>query len=171
MPALVRGRLRHRRRRLPPAWADEPPSPVQQTYNLVVPDVLARIYSMKEPVPVPQLAESVWQGARPGFDLDHVSSFILEGLRARTDRDVEHIFDAFEALGAVTSVRAMADEIQHELITPQHHDLRALGCLTVAQQDQPSRPQTHPLGFLSCRALSWARQRWNRDQRMRPERF
>src|ERR1019366_848423 len=30
-------------------------------------------------------------------------------LRARTDRDVEHIFDAFEALGAVTSVRAMAD--------------------------------------------------------------
>ena len=92
-----------------PTWADEPPSPVQQTYNLVVPDVLATIYSMEEPVPVPRLAESVWQGVEASFDLDHVSSFILEGLRARTDRDVEHIFDAFEALGAVTSVRAMAD--------------------------------------------------------------
>ena len=92
-----------------PTWADEPPSPVQQTYDLVVPDVLATIYSMEEPVPVPRLAESVWQGVEASFDLDHVSSFILEGLRARTDRDVEHIFDAFEALGAVTSVRAMAD--------------------------------------------------------------
>jgi hypothetical protein len=92
-----------------PTWADEPPSPVQQTYDLVVPDVLATIYSMEEPVPVPRLAESVWQGVKASFDLDHVSSFILEGLRARTDRDVEHIFDAFEALGAVTSVRAMAD--------------------------------------------------------------
>ena len=92
-----------------PTWADEPPSPVQQTYGLVVPDVLATIYSMEEPVPVPRLAESVWQGVEARFDLDHVSSFILEGLRARADRDVEHIFDAFEALGAVTSVRAMAD--------------------------------------------------------------
>jgi hypothetical protein len=92
-----------------PAWADEPPSPVQQTYGLVVPDVLATIYSMQEPVPVPRLAESVWQGVEARFDLDHVSSFLLESLRARTDRDVEHIFDAFEALGAVTSVRAMAD--------------------------------------------------------------
>jgi hypothetical protein len=92
-----------------PTWADEPPSPVQQTYDLVVPDVLATIYSMEEPVPVPRLAESVWQGVEARFDLDHVSSFLLKSLRARTDRDVEHIFDAFEALGAVTSVRAMAD--------------------------------------------------------------
>jgi hypothetical protein len=92
-----------------PAWADEPPSPVQQTYDMVVPDLLATIYSMEEPVPVPRLAESVWQGVEASFDLDHVSSFILEGLRARTDRDVEHIFDTFEALGAVTSVRARAD--------------------------------------------------------------
>jgi hypothetical protein len=92
-----------------PAWADEPPSPVQQTYDMVVPDLLATIYSMEEPVPVPRLAESVWHGVKVSFDLDHVSSFILAGLRARTDRDVEHIFDAFEALGAVTSVRARAD--------------------------------------------------------------
>jgi hypothetical protein len=92
-----------------PTWAGEPPSPVQQIYDMVVPDVLATIYSMEEPVPVPRLAESVWQGVEASFDLDHVSSFILEGLRARTNRDVEHIFDAFEALGAVTSVRAMAD--------------------------------------------------------------
>jgi hypothetical protein len=92
-----------------PTWADEPPSPVQQTYDLVVPDVLATIYSMEQPVPVPRLAESVWQGVEASFDLDHVSSSILAGLRARTDRDVEHIFDAFEELGAVTSVRAMAD--------------------------------------------------------------
>jgi hypothetical protein len=92
-----------------PTWIDEPPSPVQQTYDMVVPDVLATIYSMEEPVPVPRLAESVWLGVEAGFDLDHASSFILEGLRARTDRDVEHIFDAFEALGAVTSVQALAD--------------------------------------------------------------
>ena len=92
-----------------PTWADEPPSPVQQTYDLVVPDVLATIYSMEEPVPVPRLAESVWQGVEARFDLDHVSSFIRQTLRTRMDRDVEHIFDAFEALGAVTSVRAVAD--------------------------------------------------------------
>jgi hypothetical protein len=91
-----------------PAWADEPPSPVQQTFDEVVPDVLATIYSMEEPVPVPRLAESVWQGVEARFDLRFVSSFALEGLRARTDRDVEHIFDAFEALGAVTSVRDVA---------------------------------------------------------------
>jgi hypothetical protein len=92
-----------------PAWADEPPSPVQQTFDVVVPDVLASIYSMEEPVPVPRLAESVWQGVEARFDLDHASSYALESLRARTNRDVEHVFDAFEALGAVTSVRAMAD--------------------------------------------------------------
>ena len=92
-----------------PAWADEPPSPVQQTFDVVVPDVLASIYSMEEPVPVPRLAESVWQGVQARFDLDHASSYALESLRARTNRDVEHVFDAFEALGAVTSVRAMAD--------------------------------------------------------------
>ena len=92
-----------------PAWADEPPSPVQQTFDVVVPDVLASIYSMEEPVPVPRLAESVWQGVEARFDLAHASSYALESLRARTNRDVEHVFDAFEALGAVTSVRAIAD--------------------------------------------------------------
>jgi hypothetical protein len=111
-----------------PAWADEPPSPVQQTYDLVVPDVLAAICSMEEPVPVPRLAESVWQGVKASFDLDHVSSFILEGLRARTDRDVEHIFDAFEALGAVTSVRAMADGMfLQDLTDPATSPLTAPG--------------------------------------------
>jgi len=76
---------------------------------------------MEEPVPVPRLAESVWQGVEASFDLDHVSSFILEGLRARTDRDVEHIFDAFEALGAVASVRAMAGGMfLQDLTGPRH---------------------------------------------------
>jgi hypothetical protein len=93
-----------------PSWAGEPPSPVQQTYDLVVPDVLATIYSMEEPVPLPRLAESVWTGVEARFDLNHVSSYALEGLRARTNRDVEHIFDAFEALGAVTSQHATASE-------------------------------------------------------------
>lgn len=93
-----------------PNWADEPPSPVQQTYDLVVPDVLATIYSMEEPVPLPRLTESVWTGIEARFDLDHASSYALESLRARTSRDVEHIFDAFEALGAVTSQQATASE-------------------------------------------------------------
>ena len=73
-------------------------------------NVLATIYSMEEPVPLPRLAESVWTGIEARFDLDHVSSYALESLRARTDRDVGHIFDAFEALGAVTSTRAIASE-------------------------------------------------------------
>jgi hypothetical protein len=75
---------------------------------VVVPDLLASIYSMEEPVPVPRLAESVWLGVEARFDLGSASLFALEGLRARTDRDVQHIFDAFEALGAVTSVRGVA---------------------------------------------------------------
>ena len=45
----------------PPIWADEPPSPVQRLYGVIVPDVLASIYSMEEPLPMPRLAASVWQ--------------------------------------------------------------------------------------------------------------
>ena len=93
-----------------PSWADEPPSPVQQTYDLIVPDLLATIYSMEEPVPLPRLAESVWTGIEAMFDLDHASSYAHDSLRARASRDVEHIFDAFEALGAVTSQQATASE-------------------------------------------------------------
>jgi hypothetical protein len=33
-----------------PIWADEPPSPVRLLYDVIVPDVLAAIYSMDEPV-------------------------------------------------------------------------------------------------------------------------
>lgn len=93
-----------------PNWADEPPSPVQQTYDLVVPDLLATIYSMEEPVPLPRLAESVWTGTEARFDLDGASSYALESLRARTNRDVKHIFDAFEALGAAASQQGTASE-------------------------------------------------------------
>jgi hypothetical protein len=45
------------------------------------------------------------------FDLDFLSPLSLMGLRARVDNDVEHIFDAFEALGAVTTVQGVASEI------------------------------------------------------------
>lgn len=43
-----------------PLWTDEPPSPLRLLYDVIVPDVLATIYSMEEPVPVARLAESVW---------------------------------------------------------------------------------------------------------------
>ena len=95
----------------PPIWADEPPSPVQRIYDVIVPDVMATIYSMEEPVPVPRLAESVWETVKAHFDLDFLSPLSLMGLRARVDNDVEHIFDAFEALGAVTTAWGMASEI------------------------------------------------------------
>ena len=94
-----------------PVWADEPPSPAQQMYDLIVPDLMATIYSMEEPVPVPRLAESVWETVTAHFDLDFLSPLSLIGLRGRVDNDVEHIFDAFEALGAVTTVQGMASEI------------------------------------------------------------
>jgi hypothetical protein len=94
-----------------PNWADEPPSPVQRLYDVIVPDVLASIYSMEEPVPVPRLAASVWKTVESRFDLDFLSPLGLMGLRGRADNDVEHIFDAFEALGAVTSARGMADAV------------------------------------------------------------
>jgi hypothetical protein len=44
-----------------PIWADEPASPVRLLYDVIVPDLLAAIYSMDEPVPVARLAESVWE--------------------------------------------------------------------------------------------------------------
>jgi hypothetical protein len=94
-----------------PIWADEPPSPTQQIYDVIVPDLMATIYSMEEPVPVPRLAESVWESVKTHFDLDFLSPLSLMGLRGRVDNDVEHIFDAFEALGAVTMVQGMASEI------------------------------------------------------------
>ncbi len=94
-----------------PIWADEPPSPAQQMYDVIVPDLMATIYSMEEPVPLPRLAESVWESVKANFDLDFLSPLSLMGLRGRVDNDVEHIFDAFEALGAVTIVQGVASEI------------------------------------------------------------
>ena len=93
-----------------PIWADEPPSPVRLLYDVIVPDVLAAIYSMEEPVPVARLAESVWDAVRAHFDVDSLSPISQTGLRGRADNDVEHIFDAFEALGAVTSTHGVASD-------------------------------------------------------------
>ncbi len=91
-----------------PLWADESPSPVQRLFDVIVPDVLAAIYSMDEPVPVARLAESVWETIRAHFDVDSLSPLSQMGLRGRVDNDLERIFDAFEALGAVTSTHGVA---------------------------------------------------------------
>ena len=97
-----------------PIWADEPASPVRLLYDVIVPDVLAAIYSMDEPVPVARLAESVWETVRAHFDVDSLSPLGQVGLRGRVDNDVEQIFDAFEALGAVTSIRGLASDVFSE---------------------------------------------------------
>ncbi len=94
-----------------PLWADEPPSPVRLLYDVIVPDVLAAIYSMDEPVPVARLAESVWETVRAHFDVDSLSPLSRTGLHGRVDNDVEHIFDAFEALGAVASTHGVASAV------------------------------------------------------------
>jgi hypothetical protein len=91
-----------------PIWPGEPPSPVQVLYDVIVPDVLATIYSMEELVPVARLAESVWDSVRAHFDVDSLPPLSQSGLRGRADSDLAHIFDAFEALGAVTSVHGVA---------------------------------------------------------------
>ncbi len=91
-----------------PIWPDEPPSPVRLLYDVIVPDVLATIYSMEEPVPVARLAESVWDSVGAHFDVDSLSPLSQSGVRGRADDDLEHIFDAFEALGAVTSLHGVA---------------------------------------------------------------
>jgi len=94
-----------------PLWADEPPSPVRLLYDVIVPDMLAAIYSMDEPVPVARLAESVWETVRAHFDVDSLSPLSQTGLHGRVDNDVTHIFDAFEALGAVTSTHGVASAV------------------------------------------------------------
>ena len=53
-----------------PLRADDPPSPAQGLYGVIVPDVLAAICSMEEPVPVARLAESVRETVRAHFDVD-----------------------------------------------------------------------------------------------------
>ncbi len=97
-----------------PLWADEPPSPLRLLYDVVVPDVMATIYSMEEPVPVARLAESVWDSVRAHFDVDSLSPITQIGLRMRVDDDLEHIFDVFQALGAVASVHDLAGEVFSE---------------------------------------------------------
>ena len=94
-----------------PLWTDDPPSPVQRLFDVIVPDVLAAIYSMDEPVPVARLAESGWEAVRAHFVVDSLSPLGQMGLRGRVDNDLEHIFDAFEMLGAVTSTHGVADEV------------------------------------------------------------
>jgi hypothetical protein len=97
-----------------PLWADDPPSPVRRLFDVIVPDVLAAIYSMDEPVPVARLAESVWDTVRTKFVVDSLSPLAQMGLRGRVGDDLEHIFDAFEALGAVTSTRGVASIVFSE---------------------------------------------------------
>ncbi len=97
-----------------PIWADEPPSPVQRLFDVIVPDVLAAIYSMDEAVPVARLAESVWETIRAHFDVDSLGPLSQMGLRGRVDNDLENIFDAFEALGAVTSTHGVAGGVFSE---------------------------------------------------------
>jgi len=97
-----------------PLWADEPPSPLRLLYDVIVPDVMATIYSMEEPVPVARLAESVWDSVRAHFEVDSLSPVTQIGQRVRVDNDLEHIFDVFEALGAVASVHDLASGVFSE---------------------------------------------------------
>lgn len=94
-----------------PAWHDEPPTPVRQLYDLVLPDLLATIYSMEHAVPVARMAESIWDLVLTYFDVAFLTSAGQAALRVRMENDLEHIFDALETLGAVASTRAVADEI------------------------------------------------------------
>jgi len=73
--------------------------------------VLATIHSMEEPVPVARLAESAWDTVRAHFDVDSLSPITQLGLRGRVANDLEHIFDAFEALGVVTSTHDLASGV------------------------------------------------------------
>jgi hypothetical protein len=95
----------------PPSWTDEPPRPVAQLYNLVVPDVLATIYSMEHPVPTARIAESVWVLVQAHFDVTWLSPLGLDAERRRTENDLGRIFDAFETIGAITSVYDVANGV------------------------------------------------------------
>jgi hypothetical protein len=86
-----------------PLWADAPPSPVQRLFDVIVPDVMAAIYSMQEPAPVAGLADSVWETIRAHFVVNSLSPPAQTSLRGEADNDVRRIFDAFESLGAVIS--------------------------------------------------------------------
>lgn len=94
-----------------PIWTGELPAPVALLYELVVPDVLATIYSMEHPVPTARIAESIWDLVQERFDISGLSPLSLAGERERMENDLEHIFDAFEALGAITSVDDVADDV------------------------------------------------------------
>ena len=143
-----------------PFWADEPPSPVRLLYDVIVPDVLAAIYSMEQPVPVARLAESVWETVRAHFDVDSLSLVGQIGLRGRVDNDVEHIFDAFEALGAVTSARGVAGnvfsaDLDEGSTTPFAAEHPFTGNRTAGSREQPAAPgrlvSLTPLGTRAMR--------------------
>jgi hypothetical protein len=95
----------------PSIWTDEPPAPIALLYELVVPDVLATIYSMEHPVPTARIAESIWDLVQQHFDMSGLSLLSVAGERGRMEIDLGHIFDAFEALGAVTTVDDVADGV------------------------------------------------------------
>jgi hypothetical protein len=95
----------------PSICTDEPPAPIALLYELVVPDVLATIYSMEHPVPTARIAESIWDLVQQHFDMSGLSLLSVAGERGRMEIDLGHIFDAFEALGAVTTVDDVADGV------------------------------------------------------------
>jgi hypothetical protein len=134
-------------------WADEPASPVRLLYDVIVPDLLAAIYSMDEPVPVARLAESVWETVRVHFDVDSLSPLGQMGLRGRVDNDVEHIFDAFEALGAVNSTCGLASDVFSEDL--DEADGPFSGEPAAAQRERLARPgrlvNLTPLGTRAMR--------------------
>jgi hypothetical protein len=94
-----------------PMFANEPASPVRQMYADIVPDLMNTIYGFPEPVPVARLTESVWLGVCENFQVDMLSPRQQDTLHWRVDSDVQHIFDTFEELGAVTSVHGVAHEV------------------------------------------------------------
>ncbi len=143
-----------------PLWADDPPSPVQRLFDVIVPDVLAAIYSIEEPVPVARLAESVWETVRAHFDVDSLSPLGQMGLRGRVDNDLEHIFDTFEALGAVTSTHGVASDVfsadlDEGFTTPFEMEGAFGGERAAGLREQPAAPgclvSLTPLGIRAMR--------------------
>lgn len=111
-------------------WQDGGFSALQEEFEIALPDVLATVYGMEHPVPVPRLTESAWQGYGelsplfnpfldlvPGEDEDdewalaEVSGRWRAAGRTHLADDLERSLRVLEELGAVEVIQGVADPL------------------------------------------------------------
>jgi hypothetical protein len=145
-----------------PIWGrGDDTSMLHDLYGEVVPDVLNTIYSLTDPIPVARLRESVWMSCGQRYRVTAGSALQQRGWRGRVDTDLDRVFEALEALGAVEVTYGLADEsyamdLAEDFVTPVGAEGSYAREVAARLRDELAKPgqlvKLTPLGTRAMRA-------------------